>query len=433
MSEGRDYIEKKVLVFPCSSEIGLEIHRSLSYSKHFEIFGASSVDSNHGKYVYKNYIKISTSINSCDFIKELNTIINEKHIDYIFPALDSVILKLVENRKNINCEIIAPPLETCSICCSKSKTYNAFRGIINIPTVYKNSDNIIKFPVFLKPDIGCGSKGTYIANTKDEISFYRKLDNTLLILEYLPGKEYTVDCFTDRDSKLVFIGARERKRIKNGISVNSSPIFDERINNMAQEINKNLIMRGVWFFQVKINENNDYALLEIAPRVAGTMGLYRNIGINFSLLSLYDRLGYDIKVITNNYDIEMDRALISRYKIDYYYENVYVDLDDTLIYESKVCFLLIGFLYQCLNKNKKIYLITRNDKDIEEILNKFKIGNIFEKIIYIKNTDEKYKYIKENSSIFIDDSFSERLKVASKLNIPTFDINNIECLIDWKI
>ena len=31
---------KNVLVFPCGSEIGLEINRALSQSKHFKIFGA---------------------------------------------------------------------------------------------------------------------------------------------------------------------------------------------------------------------------------------------------------------------------------------------------------------------------------------------------------------------------------------------------------
>ena len=46
---------KNVLVFPCGSEIGLEIHNALKYSKDFNLFGGSSVD-DHGKYVYKNYI-----------------------------------------------------------------------------------------------------------------------------------------------------------------------------------------------------------------------------------------------------------------------------------------------------------------------------------------------------------------------------------------
>jgi hypothetical protein len=37
-------MKKNVLVFPCGSEIGLEIHKSLSYSTHFTLVGGSSVD-----------------------------------------------------------------------------------------------------------------------------------------------------------------------------------------------------------------------------------------------------------------------------------------------------------------------------------------------------------------------------------------------------
>jgi len=48
---------KRVLVFPCGSEIGLEINKALGHSIHFELIGASSVPSNHGKFVYKNYIE----------------------------------------------------------------------------------------------------------------------------------------------------------------------------------------------------------------------------------------------------------------------------------------------------------------------------------------------------------------------------------------
>ncbi len=35
---------KNILVFPCGSEIALEVHRSLQYSTHFHLIGANSID-----------------------------------------------------------------------------------------------------------------------------------------------------------------------------------------------------------------------------------------------------------------------------------------------------------------------------------------------------------------------------------------------------
>ena len=48
-------MKKNILVFPCGSEIALEIYKSLKYSIHFNLIGASSVE-DHGRFVYENYI-----------------------------------------------------------------------------------------------------------------------------------------------------------------------------------------------------------------------------------------------------------------------------------------------------------------------------------------------------------------------------------------
>ena len=48
-------LKKKVLVFPCGSEIGLELHRALGKAKEVVLYGASSV-SDHGEFVYENHI-----------------------------------------------------------------------------------------------------------------------------------------------------------------------------------------------------------------------------------------------------------------------------------------------------------------------------------------------------------------------------------------
>ena len=47
-------MKKNILVFPCGSEIALEIYRSVNKSIHFNLIGASSVD-DHGKFIYENY------------------------------------------------------------------------------------------------------------------------------------------------------------------------------------------------------------------------------------------------------------------------------------------------------------------------------------------------------------------------------------------
>ncbi len=426
--------EKNILVFPCGSEIGLEIHKALSYSTHVEVFGASSVSSNHGKYVYKNYIEKVPFVEDDEFIDKLNLLIDNHKIDFVFPAHDSVVLKLAESQNELHCKVIGSPVETCRICRSKKLTYETFISLLAVPKTYKRLDNDIEFPIFLKPSVGQGSKSTFIANSKEEVSFCLEQNNSLLLLEFLPGREYTIDCFTDRHGVLRFAGGRERLRISNGISVDTYPVFtDERFKKLADTINKTLKFRGAWFFQVKERSDGELVLLEIAPRIAGAMGLYRNCGINMPLLSVFDAQNMDVEIYYNNYLIEMDRALINRFTVKLDYQHVYIDLEDTVILNNRVNIWIIAFLYQCLNKGIKIHLISRHRGNIEETLQKYRLESIFDTVTNINQLEEKSDYIKESPAIFIDDSFSERKQIFEKKGIPTFDINSIECLLDWRV
>ena len=44
-----------ILVFPCGSEIGLEVYNSLFCQKDINLIGVNSVNDN-GRFVYQNYI-----------------------------------------------------------------------------------------------------------------------------------------------------------------------------------------------------------------------------------------------------------------------------------------------------------------------------------------------------------------------------------------
>jgi len=423
---------KNVLVFPCGSEIGLEVNRALAHSKHFRLFGGNSVD-DHGKFVYKNYIDGLPYVDSPDFIKKINEIIKENSIDFIIPAHDSVVLKLAENQDKINAVVITSCAETSKICRSKGKTYEFFNNLIPTPKVYERTEEKM-FPIFLKPEIGQGTKGTYRVETEEEISFYLKKDPTLLVLEYLPGDEYTVDCFTDRNGNLLFAEGRKRIRINNGISVNSKQVNNPRFQEIAKIINKTLSFQGVWFYQVKERENGELVLMEIAPRIAGTMALFRVMGINFIELSLFDRMSVDVSILNNKLDVEIDRALFARFSNTETYDYIYIDFDDTIIVENEVNTDVMKFIYQARNTGKKIILLSKHSKNIRETLTSFAISELlFEEIIVLRENQNKSDFIREMNSIFIDDSFAERKRVFETLKIPVFSLDAIESLFLWKV
>lgn len=422
---------KNILVFPCGSEIGLEVNRALSKSKHFKLFGASSTP-DHGRFVYENYIEDVPFITGPNFIKVINDVCVRYNIDFIVPAHDSVVLSLAENASKLKAKIVTSCYDTCRLCRSKRDTYLKFDGIIPVPKIY-NIDDRIQFPVFLKPDIGQGSKGTYKATSVDDIMYHTSKDKTLMILEYLPGNEYTIDCFTNKNGRLLFCEGRYRERINNGITNSSKLVNNKKFKEIAEKINSTLSFRGMWFFQVKEDLYGQFTLMEISPRIAGTMGLFRTMGVNFIELALFDQMDMNVEILFNEVDMELDKALSLKYKLMYDYENVYIDFDDTIICNGRVNTEVIKYLYQANNAEKRIILITKHRGNIIDSLEEYSIHpKLFNAIVHIKPNENKADYIKLEKSIFIDDSFSERKCVHDICKIPVFGVDAVEALINWK-
>lgn len=162
-----------ILVFPCGSEVGLEINKSLKDIYFIQLFGGSSID-DHGRWEYENYIGNIPFINDENFVDKLNEILEKNHIDFIFPALDAVLLKLAEVRKLIKAEVLMSDNETIEICRNKNKTYKYLTGCSFLPTFYSNADEVKEFPVFLKPAVGQGAKDVKRIDDYEQLVFELK-------------------------------------------------------------------------------------------------------------------------------------------------------------------------------------------------------------------------------------------------------------------
>ena len=423
---------KNILVFPAGTEIAFEIHDALKNSKFVRLFGATSVPC-HAEFVFQTCVTGLPFVDDPALIPALNRVIDAYGIDYVYPAHDSALLRFSEERDALHAKVVASARETVGICRSKTRTYRFLSGAPYLPAFYGSPDEIPGYPVFIKPAVGQGSQGARIIRDRSHLEEALSEGQEYTICEYLPGEELTVDCFTDRHGSLLVVSPRSRERIRAGIAVRSRNLpLTEELQSIAEDINRRLSFNGAWFFQVKKNAAGQFRLLEIAPRIAGTMGLTRNLGINMPLLTLYNFWGIDVSLIPNREDLLLDRAFISRFQTDLSYSSVYVDFDDTLIVRGKVNAFLMMFLYQAFNQGKRLCLLTRHSTDIFADLEKACIpASLFSEIIRLDEAGAKTDYIAPDS-IFIDDSFSERKRVRDALGIPVFDLDMVESLIDWR-
>lgn len=418
-----------VLIFPAGEINSVELHNALSTNVNIVVYGASSTD-RHGPYIFKNYISGIPMITDNNFISEFNKVLTEYKIDLIFPTHDTVADYFAKSASLIQATIAVANSRTAYICRDKERTYSLFSGEDFTPIVYTKND--YELPMFTKPKEGQGSIGAKKIDNLDELAFVDEHINVLT--EYLPGEEYTVDCLTDNKGRLVIVSPRSRVRTFGGVSVagQTHDVSDEFVS-IAKKINSQLDFKGLWFFQVKRDKNSKLKLLEISSRCAGTMCLTRVRGANLPLLTVYTFMGIDVEPLMNDLSIELDRTLINRYKMDYQYDTVYYDFDDTIVINDKVHLPAMQFLYQCKNNNIKVHMLTRHELEIEKTLKQHSIDRtLFETIISIGPNEKKADYITERNAIFIDNAFSERRDVRNAKNIPVFDVDAIELLLDWR-
>lgn len=144
-------------------------------------------------------------------------------------------------------------------------------------------------PVAVKPPVANGQRGFRIVSSEEpglEEFYGEKPDGTrttmaqlqsilgeefprLLVMEYLPGEEFSVDAFRYGDESVVL--PRSRDAIRSGISfrttIREEPALIDHVETLAEELD----LEYAFGFQFKRAADGTLKILECNPRIQGTM------------------------------------------------------------------------------------------------------------------------------------------------------------------
>ena len=412
---------KNVMVFSCGAVPAVDINFALRGSGEYKVYGASSYD-DHGIYVFENYIGNMPFLSDPDFLEKFNAVLEKYAIDFIIPLHEDMILYFQEHKDEIKAITVSSCYETALLCRYKSKTYKALEGCTFVPETYTR-EHVKHYPVFVKKDNDQGARHAYKVNNYEELCVYTESPN-MIICEYLPGEEVTVDCFTDRHGVLRFINPRIADRILAGIDVHARRVgCGDEIRVIAEQINEKISFRGPWFFQIKKDKNDKYKLLEIASRFAGAFGLTRCMDLNTPLLALRDFDEKDIDISFNDAPIEADKIFIGRYSIPLAYHRVILDGEETLFINNQVDTFFMMFMYQCVNKGKEIVLVSQNE---EKTRNRLRLSKISDELVTVV---KKTAYV---DAVYISRDENHRKEVRSKYGLMCYHPSTVEALLDWR-
>lgn len=111
----------------------------------------------------------------------------------------------------------------------------------------------------------------------------------LLVMEYLPAAEYTVDAFL-WDKTAIAI-PRLRKTIRSGITFTCESEFRHDLCDYSLRAARSLGLQYVFGFQFKLDSHGEPKVLECNPRIQGTMVASVFSGVNLIWLGVKAALG----------------------------------------------------------------------------------------------------------------------------------------------
>ncbi|UUC51908.1 ATP-grasp domain-containing protein [Pseudomonas citronellolis] len=417
----------RVLVFPCGTEVGLEIARALEHSLHVELHGASSrVD--HGEQAYVRHAHLP-NIADATFDECFAHLLAQWNIDLVFATHDSVQDYLAPRVEGLGVQLVNGDARTARIARRKSLTYELLDDTPWVPRRYANAAAVEAWPVVVKPDQGQGGQGVTLVADADELAVAQAVVQQPLVCEYLPGEELTVDCFTSHRGQLLHVGARSRERVVGGIAMRSGPRpTDTQLNDIATTLNARLALRGPWFFQVRRDRQGDWKLLEFSSRLSTGSVVARALGVNLPLLAVQDYLGRDLLLLPEPRLQLVERRLENKAVLDYDFDTCYLDLDDTLVCAGRANPQAMRLAYRLLQLDKRLVLLTRHAGDLTATLEAAHIPlTMFERIVHLREGEPKSDHVRA-PAIFIDNHFPERLDVSRRHDIPVFDVDAMDLL-----
>lgn len=267
-----------------------------------------------------------------DFIDRLLKIATDEKADVILPLVTKELEILSLNKDKFRSEgviVSVSDYRPLTIANDKGKllTYMRAKGLpVPLFAIVESKEEFLKAvkelgypdkPVCFKPVQANGSRGfriidsqidrykllfemkptsTYI--TLDEImSIFNesKIFPHLIVMEYLPGNEYSVDLLADHGRPLYTI-PRRRDAMSAGISIKGEIVKEYDIINYCNEIVQSLGLHGNIGIQVKRAQNGIPLILEINPRIQGTVVHCTGAGVNLPYYAVKMALKEDIPI-----------------------------------------------------------------------------------------------------------------------------------------
>lgn len=163
-------------------------------------------------------------------------------------------------------------------------------------------ENIPEPPLIAKPRVGSGGKQNVIIHNGDELAIFKKNYSTeeYLVQRFIDGVEYTVDCYVDRNGRVVSIIPRQRLEVMSGEVTRSLTEKNQKIINLARKIINLAALRGPLAIQfLKEKGTGKIYVTEVNARIGSGVVTSIAAGANIAQFILNDLFNIPNDLVSN--------------------------------------------------------------------------------------------------------------------------------------
>lgn len=285
----------RVLVTGAGGPAGVAVIRSLLRRDDVTVFSADMDGWASGLYlVPAAQRRLVEPGASPEFVDSLIALVAADAIDVVFSTVDVELPPLARRRTELGAVLAAPSLETLDVTLDKFALAERCAPLLRTPvTSLLTAEGVAErwqFPVIVKPRRGAGSRGVRVVADRAALEAIA-LDDALIIQEFLPGDEYSVDVIADASSRVIAAVPRTRTRVDSGVSIAGRTVHDEGLESTAAAVAAAIGLTGVANVQLRRDIHGIPALLEVNPRFPGAMPLTIAAGVDMPSLALDLALG----------------------------------------------------------------------------------------------------------------------------------------------
>lgn len=302
-------------------------------------------DMNDDKTLYPLFDKLYVVPAAKDehYVDRLLEICKNEKVDVVLPFMSAELLPLIDRLSDfekIGVKVSVSDRKSIEITNNKLKFYEFLKkNGLKVPKFasVKTADDLLPackavgYPekaVCVKATELSGSRGIRIIDaTKSRYdilfeqkpnSFYttfEELDATLrerdtipemMAMECLPGEEGSVDLIAN-NGKILYMAYRQSNVNLASIPQEATLAYNEEAYEIATAVIAKLGLTGNADLDFKYDENGHPVLMEINPRIAATMQIFKEGGMNLPYLRIKQLLGEELPQVEIKYGLKMKR------------------------------------------------------------------------------------------------------------------------------